>query len=103
MSISRNDDSGIKTIFTYNLQLGAYDSIISILNWNKPGAYLLEPNSLFTWGGKDQTGGYCACTMQYLRFFVNYAPETQDQMVNLALMNPQSNFNYEISFINFSF
>ena len=94
MSFARNDDSGIKTMFTYKLQLGVYDSIITILNVNAPGTYRLEPSSVLTWGGRDQAYIYCACTMQYVRFYVNYAPETQDQMVNLALMNPQSNFNH---------
>ena len=102
MSFARRDDSGIKTMFTYKLQLGGtFDSIITIVNANAPGTYQLGPSSVFTWGGKDQTHLYCACTMQYVRFYVNYAPETQDQMVNLALMNPQSNFNYEMNFINF--
>ena len=96
MSFARNDDSGIKTIFTYKLQSGGtYDSIITIVNANAPGTFQLQPSSVLTWGGMDQTYVYCDCTMRYVRFYVNYAPDTQDQMVNLALMNPKSNFNFE--------
>ena len=104
MSFARNDDSGIKTIFTYKLQSGGtYDSIITIVNANAPGTFQLQPSSVLTWGGMDQTYVYCDCTMRYVRFYVNYAPDTQDQMVNLALMNPKSNFNFEWASLTFQF
>ena len=102
MSFARSDDTGIKTMFTYKLQLGGtFNSIITIANANAPGTYQLGPSSVFTWGGKDQTYYYCACTMRYVRFYVNYAPDTQAQMVNLALMNPKSNFNFECVSLTF--
>ena len=89
-SLSKDQKNGIITHFYYNLNAGSNTATIVIANISATGAYNFLPSTNFTWGGVDQTYKYCDCTMQYLRFYLNLALYTSDQMINLALMNPQS-------------
>ena len=100
--MTRDQVHGVQTYFTYTLQQGSYGSQPVIANASALGAYQLLPSSNITWGGADQAYPYCNCKMQYVRFYVNYAPNTQDQMINLAVMDPTSNpysllFHFTIS------
>ena len=92
------------TYFTYNLNSGAIPSAAPVIaNRSAMGAYSLHPSTVVQWGGADRAYSYCDCTMQYVRFYVNYAPNTEDQMINLALMNPQSKSLSIITHILISF
>ena len=89
------------TCFVYNLIFGSKPSATpAIANQSAKGVYNLLPSTVVQWGGKDRKYNSCSCTMQYVRFYVNYAPNTEDQMINLALMNPQSKTLSIISFVS---
>ena len=51
--------------------------------------YTITPSTVVFWGG-DSSGAYCNCVIQYVRVYIDYAANTQDQMLNLAIMNPLS-------------
>ena len=104
LSFTRDEINGVMTYFTYNLNSGSpLSTTPAIANQSAIGAYSLLPSTVVQWGGADRTYSYCDCTMQYVRFYVNYAPNTQDQMINLALMNPQSKSLFLFPFVLTSF
>ena len=49
--------------------------------------YQLTPAATFQWTNDPHTP-QCACKMQYVRVYIDYAPSQQDQFISLALMNP---------------
>jgi len=52
--------------------------------------YTITPSTYIYWGG-DTNSYYCNCAIQYVRFYIDYAASNQDEMINLAEMNPSSN------------
>ena len=52
--------------------------------------YALTSAATFQWT-HDGHMNDCKCKMQYVRVYTDYIPYNEDMMVNLALMNPDSN------------
>ena len=52
--------------------------------------YQLNPSATIFWGGKDNYYGNCYCYIQYVRMYWDYLADTQDKLINLALMSPDS-------------
>src|SRR5690349_15176428 len=91
MALTRDNLNGVATYFAYNIKQTTYEAVIEIGNHtNAMGANDLLSTTTIAWAGKDTSYAYCGCTMQYVRLYVNYAPNSQDQMLSLALMNPSS-------------
>ena len=90
LSIARDDLNGIQTALSYYVTTSSYTLNPTIATKNKIGAQRLSPATMISWGGKDRHYVFCDCRMQYVRFYVNYAPRTTEQMIGIALMNPQS-------------
>ena len=65
---------GVTNYFTSKSAVGSYYS-----------AYF---TTKITWMGKS--GYTCSCKQQFVRFFADYAATTNDQMINLALLNSKS-------------
>lgn len=58
--------------------------------------YQLTPTATFYWT-HDEYIDHCRCKMQYVRVYSDYVPYNEDMMINLALMNPDSNKCYDNS------
>ena len=56
---------------------------------NSGDIYSISPSTTIYWGATTRHG-VCYCRAQYARFYIDYVPTSQDQMINLALMNPES-------------
>jgi len=49
--------------------------------------YQLNRTSRMYWGGNHlNVNEYCRCDMSYVKFYIDYAANNQDQMINLATM-----------------
>ena len=57
--------------------------------------YSLSPTTKIYWGG-DINNKKCNCVTQYVRFYIDYAASSQAEMLNLALMNPQSKLLFSL-------
>eukprot|EP00331_Platyophrya_macrostoma_P031937 CAMPEP_0176438462 /NCGR_PEP_ID=MMETSP0127-20121128/19299_1 /TAXON_ID=938130 /ORGANISM="Platyophrya macrostoma, Strain WH" /LENGTH=335 /DNA_ID=CAMNT_0017822419 /DNA_START=247 /DNA_END=1255 /DNA_ORIENTATION=+ len=68
-------------------------SYFSSLNVNPATLYSITPATYVYWGG-DTNSYICNCAIQYVRFYIDYAASSQDEMINLALMNPDSRLYY---------
>ena len=88
-------DNSVNTLYGYRRRIvlgseyGKYDSRV-------PGSgnlFTISPSTKIYWGG-DTLGRDCNCEIQYVRFYIDYAANSEAQMLNLALMNPQSTFSY---------
>jgi hypothetical protein len=73
---TRSDSFYALTYANAQINVGGYANI----NVNFPKIYL--PQNFAT----------CGCMLQYFRFFIDYAPNTADQMLNLAMMTANSMF-----------
>ena len=63
--------------------------------WTKPTSsdnnyYALNSTYKVLWG-KDGINSGCNCSMQYIRVYLDYAAQTEEQMINLAVMDRGSN------------
>lgn len=47
----------------------------------------LGPSSKVTWGGKDIYYDASTCYLQYLRIYWDYLADSQNHMINLAIMD----------------
>ena len=54
------------------------------------GTYQLNLSATICWGGKVNPYGNCHCYIQYVRLYWDYLADTQDKLINLALMSPDS-------------
>ena len=57
--------------------------------------FSISPTTRIYWGG-DTSNKICRCVTQYIRFYIDYAAKSEDEMRNLALMNPQSTLLFTI-------
>ena len=90
------------SIFIDNMQNTAYkfrydiDDTSTPPNFESKSAvggsfYSIDGSSTFYWGGDEpDTYDYCDCEMRYVRLYLNYVARSQDEMVNLAIMDPSS-------------
>lgn len=54
---------------------------------NTPQTTTLDSSAKITWGGKDPEFYPSTCYLQYFRVYWDYLANTQDKMINLALMD----------------
>ena len=52
--------------------------------------YALTSAGVIQWTN-DNYAKHCNCKMQYVRLYTDFVPYNEDMMINLALMNPDSN------------
>lgn len=52
--------------------------------------YQLKPSATIFWGGRDNYEMNCYCYVQFVRLYWDYLADTQEKMINLALMSPDS-------------
>ena len=55
-------------------------------------SYTLSGATTVFWGGDNQFST-CSCHLQYLRVYLNWAVDSQDQLISLALMGADGNIN----------
>jgi hypothetical protein len=48
--------------------------------------YPLWQNGTVYIGGSPYDGDYCSCYLQYARVYIDYFPNSLDEMINLAIM-----------------
>lgn len=87
--------------FRYHLK-NDQTSTIFFKQQNPSGTlYTIDPSSEISLGG-DLYAGLCYCTLQYVRFYIDYVPDSQDQMINLALNSEDSKimFKFDSLFTN---
>ena len=54
--------------------------------------YQLSPAGAILWGGRDGYYASCGCVLQYVRLYWDYLADSEDKMINLAVMNSESIF-----------
>ena len=52
--------------------------------------HALASDAIFQWTNDAHTS-HCSCKMQYVRLYTEFAPNNQDMIWNLAVMDPDSN------------
>jgi len=90
--ISLAIDNSLNT--QYGFQYGLWGSAFQKFATSTPPSgslYTISPSTSIYWGG-DSANYICNCIIQYVRFYIDYAASSNDEMINLALMNPQSKF-----------
>lgn len=58
--------------------------------------YPVIPATIVIWGG-DHFNGNCNCEMQFVRFFRDYAPTVNREMLNLAFLSLSGNFYFSFT------
>ncbi len=48
--------------------------------------YPLLQNATVYIGGSPYDGAYCSCDLQYARIYIDYFPNSLDEMINLAII-----------------
>ena len=89
-------DVSANTQYGYRYYPSSGGTIAGLFNSLSPttgSLYTITPSTTIFWGG-DGSGADCNCLTQYVRVYIDYAPNAQDQMLNLALMYPLSKINY---------
>ena len=76
--------------FRYYLLPSTTSAQITYNSRTVSGTYQLIPSAKIFWGGKDNYYGNCYCYQQYVRLYWDYLADTEDKMINLALMSPDS-------------
>ena len=91
MAVGTDVTAGIQYGFRY--RLGSSYSVISgytTRGSNNDAFHALTSAATFMWT-KDYYTPHCNCNMQYVRVYTDFVPYNEDMMINLALMNPDSN------------
>ena len=53
--------------------------------------YALTSAGVLYWTNDPVMYHHCSCKMRYVRLYTDFVPYNLDMMINLALMNPDSN------------
>lgn len=74
--------------FRYRLDSGY--AVVSVFNQASPvgSCYEIAPSTSISWLGAS--GVSCECSQAYVRLIIGYAASSNDEMVSLALRDPQS-------------
>lgn len=75
---------------TYSLTMSPKTADIVIANKTGTGAHNILLSTTIYWAGIDPFYPNCKCTMQYVRFYLNYAPNKQGQLISMAVMDSTS-------------
>ena len=91
--VAQGVDASANIQYGFRYVLGPNYSITKAFKTRTPTAgtfYALTSAATFQWthDGQDDS---CLCKMQYVRVYTDYVPYNEDMMINLALMNPDSN------------
>lgn len=84
IDVATNTQSGIR----YYLDQTSKTSNVIFQKRNTGTLRSLSPSAVVYWGGKDPFLDYCNCWMQYVRVYWDYLADTEEKLINLALMNP---------------
>jgi len=76
--------------FGFRYYLSSLSVTIKYDSLTLAGTYQLLPSAKIFWGGKDNVLGNCYCYQQYVRLYWDYLADTEDKMINLASMSPDS-------------
>ena len=57
---------------------------------NTGTSYQAIPSANVFWGGSDNVLSQCSCWLQFVRIYWDYLADSEDKMINLALMNSDS-------------
>ncbi len=74
----------------YYLDQSSYTAYPTFQQRNFGPVYQLSPSAMVSWGGTDTTYSSCNCYLQYVRVYLDWVADSQDKMIDLALMNPNS-------------
>ena len=77
----------------YYIDQSSYTAYFVFRPRNDGLLYQLSPSALVTWGGKDPFYSSCSCYLQYVRMYLDWVADSQDKMIDIALMNPNSKEN----------
>lgn len=70
--------------FRYHLNADKTSNIVFKEKVRQTALHTISPSSTIYWGG-DPFHEVCYCTLQYVRFYIDYVPDSQDEMINLAI------------------
>ena len=80
-----NTQYGFRNVYNGGVETQKYASNVP----SSGSLYSISPTTSIYWGG-DTSNKICNCAIQYVRLYIDYAASSQDEMKNLALMNPAS-------------
>ena len=93
-----NTQYGFRNVYNGGVETQKYASNVP----SSGSLYSISPTTKIYWGG-DTSNKICNCVTQYARFYIDYAASSQDEMKNLALMNPASTFLFSHCYQDLNF